>query len=260
MAGLVLCEIADGIGTITLNRPDKGNAIDAVLGKELIAAVDEVARNQLVRAVLLTGNGKAFCVGGDLGEMRAASDLSALMEIAIGPLHAAIHRLATLPVPVIAALNGPIGGGGVGLALCADLVLAAESMKLRGGYSAIGLTPDLGSAWFLARRAGDARAKDILFLNRPLGAAECLGLGIVNAVYPDSELKEQARQIARQLAHSATLSLQRIKHLVDGAAPRSLEEHLALERDYMIASARSEDGREGVAAFIEKRDPQFSGR
>jgi 2-(1,2-epoxy-1,2-dihydrophenyl)acetyl-CoA isomerase len=257
---LVLCEIADGLGTITLNRPDKGNAVDLMLAKALSAAIDEVARDPSVRAVLLTGNGKAFCVGGDIGAMRETDNLPALMEALIGPLNEAVHKLTTLPVPVISALNGPIGGGGVGLALCADMVLAAESMKLRGGYSAIGLTPDIGSSWFLTHRAGPARAKEILSLNRPLSAAQCLEWGIVNAVYPDARLRDEARQIARQLANSATLSLQRIKHLVDGVAHRTLDEHLALELDYMIASAHSEDGREGIAAFIEKRAPRFKGQ
>lgn len=258
MSKLVLCEITDGVATITLNRPAKGNAINAELGKALIEAVDKVAQERSVRAVLLTGNGRAFCVGGDIGEMHDASDLAAPISAAIGPLHTAIHKLATLSVPVIAALNGPVGGGGVGLALSADLVYAAESMKLRGGYSAIGLTPDLGTAWFLTRRAGQARAKEILFLNRPLSAAECFEWGIVNAVYPDARLQDEAQQMARQLAASATQSLQRIKHLVDGVAQRTLKQHLALERDYMIASASSDDGREGVAAFVEKRLPYFS--
>jgi 2-(1,2-epoxy-1,2-dihydrophenyl)acetyl-CoA isomerase len=257
---LVLCDIVDGVGSITLNRPEKGNAINSRMAAALIAAVDEVASNRLVRAVLLTGNGTAFCVGGDIGEMQEATDLPALMERGIGPLHDAILKLSTLPVPVLSALNGPIGGGGVALALCADLIVAAESMKLRGGYSAIGLTPDLGASWFLARRAGEARAKEILFLNRPVNAAQCRGFGIVDAVYPDAVLRAEARGLAAQLAHAATLSLQRIKELVDGAGQRSLADHLSLERDYMIASARSEDGREGVAAFIAKRAPQFVGR
>lgn len=260
MADLVLCDIVDGVGSITLNRPEKGNAINSRMAAALIAAVDEVASNRLVRAVLLTGNGTAFCVGGDIGEMQEATDLPALMERGIGPLHDAILKLSTLPVPVLSALNGPIGGGGVALALCADLIVAAESMKLRGGYSAIGLTPDLGASWFLARRAGEARAKEILFLNRPVNAAQCRGFGIVDAVYPDAVLRAEARGLAAQLAHAATLSLQRIKELVDGAGQRSLADHLSLERDYMIASARSEDGREGVAAFIAKRAPQFVGR
>ena len=260
MSELVLCDIADGIATITLNRPDMGNAIDAALTDELAAAIDRVAGHPALRAVLLTGRGKAFCVGGDIGEMRRSDDLVARMEKGIDILHDAMRQLMALPVPIISALNGPLGGGGISVGLCADLVLAAESMKLRGGYSAIGLTPDLGAAWFLAHRAGAARAKEILFLNRAYSAHECLAMGIVNAVYPDAQLPEEARKTARQLADGATLSLARIKRLVDEVGLRTFEEHLALEREYMVASARSGDGREGIAAFIEKRAPRFAGQ
>lgn len=259
MGELVRHEIDDGVGIITLNRPEKGNALDAALGRALSDAVAEIAEDKSVRAVMLNGTGKAFCVGGDIAEMCEASDLAVLMEEAIPMLHALIRTLATLPIPVISVLNGPIGGGGVGLALCADLVIAAESMKLRGGYAAIGLTPDLGSAYFLAARAGASRAKQILFLNEPVSALQCLEWGVVNAVYPDADLQEAAWKIARQLAASATLSLGRIKQLVDGAAQRSLDDHLVLEQRHMIASAQSQDGREGVAAFMEKRAPRFQG-
>jgi 2-(1,2-epoxy-1,2-dihydrophenyl)acetyl-CoA isomerase len=260
MAGSVLCEISDGVGTITLNRPDKGNAIGVDLAMEFAEAVDQLVKAQSVRAVLLTANGKAFCVGGDIGEMRDASDLSALVKVLIETLNPAIRTLAALPVPVVCALNGPFGGGGIGLALCADIVLAAESVKLRGGYSAIGLTPDLGSAWFLARRVGEVRTKEILLLNRPIGGAQCLEWGIVNQLVADARLPEEARECARRLAGAATQSLRGIKRLVDGAAHRTLAEHLALELDYMLVSARTEDGREGVAAFLEKRAPDFTGR
>jgi 2-(1,2-epoxy-1,2-dihydrophenyl)acetyl-CoA isomerase len=260
VAGLVTCEIVDGIAVITLNRPENGNALDAAMGRALVTAVEHAAGDKAVRTVMLTAKGKAFCVGGDIAEMRGADDLSHLMETAIPGLHSMIRTLTKLPIPVISVLNGPIGGGGVGLALCADIVIAAESMKLRGGYSAIGLTPDLGASYFLAARAGAARAKEILFLNEPVGAVQCLEWGIVNAVFPGAELHDEAWKLARSLASGASLSLGRIKHLVDGAATRSLDDHLALEQGWMIASARSEDGKEGVAAFMEKRSPRFKGQ
>ncbi|RJF95454.1 enoyl-CoA hydratase-related protein [Noviherbaspirillum saxi] len=260
MAELVMCEIVDGIAAITLNRPDNGNALDSAMGRALITAVNEVISDKSVRTVMLTGSGKSFCVGGDIAEMRSANDLSVLMEAAISELHALIRMLKKLPIPVISALNGPIGGGGIGLALCADIVLAAESMKLRGGYSAIGLTPDLGASYLLAARAGAARAKEILLMNEPIGARQCLEWGIVNAVLPDAELHSEAWKHARRLASGASLSFGRIKHLVDGAATRSLDDHLTLEEGYMIASARSADGKEGVAAFMEKRRPYFTAK
>jgi 2-(1,2-epoxy-1,2-dihydrophenyl)acetyl-CoA isomerase len=161
---------------------------------------------------------------------------------------------------VVSAIQGPVAGGGIGLALCADAVLAAEAMRLRGGYTGIGLTPDLGSSWFLARRAGPARAKEILLQNRTLGAAECLAWGLVDAVHPDTLLAAEAEALARRLAGGATLAFGRAKALVDGAAERTLAEHLVHERESMVASAGTEDAREGLAAFLEKRPPRFNGK
>lgn len=260
MSNHVLLNIQDGVATITLHRPDNGNAIDLALGKALVAAVERVAADSSVRALLLTGCGKAFCVGGDIAEMLQKEDLQAYLGPAVANLHTAVAQLADLPIPIVTAINGAVGGGGIGLALCGDIVLASESMKLRGGYSAIGLTPDLGASWYLARRAGPARARNILFLNRPLGAPDCLASGLVDEVLPDSALAAKASALVRRLAAGATLSLGRIKDLVDGVDKRSFREHLALEARYMVASAGTEDAREGVRAFMEKREPRFRGR
>lgn len=135
MSERVLCDVDGGVAKIVLNRPEVGNAIDDALAAALIAAVDRVAEDPGVRAVLLTGAGRMFCAGGDIGMMKTAGpELGEVMERAVGPIGAAVLKLASLPVPVVSALNGPVGGGGVGLALCADLVLAGESMRLRGGY------------------------------------------------------------------------------------------------------------------------------
>ena len=140
------------------------------------------------------------------------------------------------------------------------MVLAGESMRLRGGYTAIGLTPDLGASWFLARRVGPARAKEIFFLNRALTAKECLEWGIVNAVHADLLVVAEAEAVARRLAEGATSALARAKRLVDGALVRSLEEHLARETESMVESARTSDAGEGLGAFLEKRTPKFTGR
>jgi 2-(1,2-epoxy-1,2-dihydrophenyl)acetyl-CoA isomerase len=265
MSNLVLCDLRDGVATITLNRPGAGNAIDRDLGAAFADTVEWLAAQisalqTPLRAVLLTDSGDKFCVGGDISEMLQATNLPALMEASIPRLHAAMARLAALPCPIVTAINGPVGGGGIGLALCGDIVLAARSMKLRGGYSAIGLSPDLGASWCLARRAGAAQAKRILFLNQPVGAEECLALGLVDAVYPDERLVEEAQALAGRLAAGATASLGRIKELVDGTGMRTFEEQLALEARHMIASAGSDDAGEGVRAFVEKRNPAFRGR
>jgi 2-(1,2-epoxy-1,2-dihydrophenyl)acetyl-CoA isomerase len=256
----VLYDFDNGIASLTLNRPDKGNAIDLALGRALATAIDRLAQQPQLRVVVIRAAGRAFCVGGDIGEMRQADDLPRFLAPAIDTLHAAMRKLAALAAPVIASVQGPVGGGGIALALCGDFVLAGEAMKLRGGYSAIGLTPDLGASWRLARRAGAARAKNILFLNEPLDAAACLDAGVVDAVYPDHELDDAVRALARRLSAGATLSFKRIAELVDGAAGRSLAQQLDLERDYMVASAATDDAREGLRAFIDKRDALFHGR
>ena len=258
MSSAVLLDRRDGIAFLTLNRPDRANVLDLEMSAALIAAVDALVDDQSLRAVLLQARGRHFCAGGDIGDfVDSIDDLGGLLDIHIPPLHRTMLRLATLPVPVVSALNGPIGGGGIGLALCADIVLAAESMKLRGGYSAIGLTPDVGSSWFLARRAGEARAKEILFTNEPLSAQQCLQFGIVSQVLPEGELEAHATALVTSLARGATGSMARIKALVDGASQRTLAQQLDLEHRYMVESGRTADAIEGVTAFSEKRAPVF---
>jgi 2-(1,2-epoxy-1,2-dihydrophenyl)acetyl-CoA isomerase len=163
-----------------------------------------------------------------------------------------------MEIPVVCAINGAVGGGGIGLGLCGDIILAAESMKLRGGYSAIGLTPDVGGSWFVTQRAGVARAKDIFLTNRPVPAVECQRMGLVDAVYPDAELAAAARALGHQLAKGPAQAQARIKALINAASHHSLLHHLDAERDAMYASGDTEDGREGIRAFIEKRAPKFS--
>lgn len=258
----VLLERRDGIAVITLNRPERANVLDLELSAALVAAVHRLADDTAgLRAVLLQAHGPHFCGGGDIGDfVRARGDIGALLDAHIPPLHAAIARLAALPVPMVSAVQGPVGGGGIGLALCADIVLAAESMKLRGGYTAIGLTPDAGASWLLARRAGTARAKEIFLTNQPVSAQRCLEWGIVSAVWPDAELADRAQALVAQLARGATAALGRAKQLVDSAPLHTLAEHLEHEHRAMVASGRTADAVEGVTAFAEKRAPDFTGR
>ena len=261
MAGPVSCEVKDGIARIVLDRPDQGNALDVAMKDGLAAAVDRVGRDPAVRAVLFAAAGKMFCAGGDIASMRTAGpDLGKWIDVMAGTLGDVVLAITRLPVPVVSAVQGPVAGGGIGLALAADVVLAAESMRLRGGYTGIGLTPDLGTSWFLARRVGPGRAKEILFHNRAFTARECLEWGLVNAVHPDLLLAAEAEALVKRLADGATRSLGRTKRLVDGALGRTLEEHLAFERESMVQSGGTADGAEGVAAFLEKRAPKFSGK
>lgn len=260
----VLLETHEHLAVLTLNRPERGNALDIATGELLIAAIGRIAQQVHageVRAVLVRAEGPHFCLGGDIqGFVQAGPQLPHLLERQIPPMHAAVHTLATLPVPVVCALNGSVGGGGIGLALCGDIVLAARSMKLRGGYSAIGLTPDLGSAWFLSRLCGPMKAKQILFCNRTLSAQDCQAAGLVAEIHPDEALDSAARALAGELAQGASASLARIKSLVDGASTLLLAEHLDAECRGMVASGATLDAAEGVRAFMEKRPPRFVGR
>lgn len=256
----ILLEIRDAIAYVTLNRPEQANVINDESIPVFIETVDKVAaacgRGQ-VRAVLLSAKGPHFCAGGDISGFVVSEDLAGSMDRGIPPLHRAIHTLSTLPVPVVSAVNGSIGGGGIGVALCADLVLASSSMKLRGGYSAIGLSPDVGVSWALTRLVGPMRAKQILFTNQPLTAEQCLAAGLVTEVYGQEQLMPEAEKLVRSLAAGATGALGRIKALVDQAARHTLYEQLGREHLGMVASGASADAREGARAFMEKRPPRF---
>lgn len=258
MSSPVLLDRQGGVSLLTLNRPDRANVIDAESSEALMAAVDELAGDAAVRVVLIRARGPHFCAGGNIHELaRAGGGLAAQLDARLPMLHRAIHRLATLEVPVISALNGPVGGGGIGLALTADIVVAADSMKLRGGYSAIGLTPDVGTSWLLARRVGEARATEIFLTNEALSAHRCLQLGIVSEVVPAAQLEGRTLQLAEALAKAATRTLGRTKRLLRGVLQRSLGDQLALEKDLMVESARGTEAAEGVSAFIDRRTPDF---
>lgn len=253
----VLWSVENGVGRITLNRPAQANAVGLETSRALAAAIDAVVAAS-PRVVVLTGRGQRFCAGGDIGEFVADQEnMARLIDQILVPLHPALLRLANLPAPVITAVNGPLGGAGIALALCGDIVLAADTMKLRAGYSAIGLTPDAGASWFLTRRVGASKAKELFFLNDTLSAEDCLRMGIVNAVYPAAELEQRTQAVVDRLLAGAGGAFARIKILCDGAERRDLADHLALEQQMMVASAASADAREGVRAFAQKRAPKF---
>lgn len=255
---LVQWHVENGVGHLVLNRPDGANALNSAFSQAFADAVAQAARSD-VGAILLSANGRQFCAGGDINEfVERRADFDALIVSMLELLHPAIHRLATLPLPVVSAVQGAIGGAGIAVALCADLVLASPAMKLRGGYSAIGLSPDLGASYYLVQRAGAARAKNILMTNRAVSAEQCLAWGLVDELHAPEALLPAATALAQQLARGATQSLGGIKRLCDSAAGHDLRTHLDLERAALLHCARSADGQEGVAAFVEKRPAVFS--
>lgn len=258
----VLLESEDRVAVLTLNRPQRGNVLDAAMAEALACAVEALqarVSEGAVRCVLLRGSGAHFCVGGDIREFVAAGeDLPALLDAGVARMHRTVLALAQLPVPVVSAVNGSLGGGGIGLALCADLVLAGESMKLRSGYSAIGLTPDLGVSWALTRLAGPMRARLILLGNQVWSARQCLEAGLVAQVHADGSLDAAARALARSLSQGAAGAQARIKRLVEVAGVNSLEAQLAQEHQAMVEAGGTANAGEGVRAFLEKRKARFN--
>ena len=244
---------------MTFDRPDLGNALTNAAAQQLGEVVDEIAADPSVRVLVLTGNGKMFCAGGDIREFTLAADrLPDLIADGLIPLNRMLVKLAALPIPVITALNGPVAGGGIGLALTADVVIAAASARFRAGYAAIGLSPDAGTSYFLTRLIGPQRAKEFFFTNRFIDAPEALAIGLVAKVVPDEELASETAALARTIASLPAGSHAAAKALVNAAVDTPHADVLALERTRIVENAASADSREGIRAFMERRRPAFA--
>jgi 2-(1,2-epoxy-1,2-dihydrophenyl)acetyl-CoA isomerase len=250
----------DGVATLTLARPEAGNGIDLALARELNDVTTAWSVDRRVRAVLLRAEGANFCVGGDLKSFRDRDDLPAHLTDVTTYFHAAISRLARVDAPVVTAVQGSAAGGGLSLALAGDLVLAGASSRFVVAYTAIGFTPDGGSTWILPRLVGLRRALDLALTNRRLTAAEAVAEGLVTTVVPDEALADEALALARSLAAGPTGALGGAKRLLRGSLERDFEHQLLLETESLAAASGSPDGREGVAAFLAKRAPQFHGQ
>ncbi|MGI8945113.1 MAG: enoyl-CoA hydratase/isomerase family protein [Thermoleophilaceae bacterium] len=255
-------EQSEGVGRITLDRPDSLNAWSAALGSELSRLVREEAAEDSVRSVMITGAGRAFSSGADLksGFGRRAEDGGPDVARELAEVyHPIILGLRRLEKPVVAAVNGPAVGIGLSLALACDLVLAAESAFLALGFVNIGLMPDGGSTLFVPAAIGKARAFEMALLGERIGAARALEWGLVNQVHPDDRLVEAAHDLAVRLAKGPTLSYRASKRALNRALYPDLEAQLALEAATQHELARSGDFGEGVAAFAAKREPRFRG-
>lgn len=257
----ILLDVRDGVAELTLNRPESANALNAEMARELHEAVLRCEADDAVRAVLIMGTGRFFCAGGDLKSFVArGADLPRHMKAMTTDLHGAISRMNRMDAPVVIAVNGVAAGAGFSLALSGDLALAAESARFTMAYTRAGLTPDGSSTYFLPRIIGLRRAKELTLTNRTLSAEEALEWGIVNQVVPDAELPETARTLARELAGGATIALGAAKRLLDGGFNDTLESAMEDEAQAVSAMARTEDGREGMQAFLEKRAAVFRRR
>lgn len=246
-----------GVATITLNRPDSLNALNATMRAELTAAFKAAAKDDATRAMVLTGAGRGFCAGADLRGGSGERDFRNVLATEYNPLIEAIRRL---PKPVVAAVNGVAAGAGVSLALAADLVVAAEGARFVPAFARIGLVPDSGLARGLVRGVGRHRAFEILMGERQLGADDARDMGLVAAVVPADQLLDVASELARRLAAGPTVAIGLTKRLLNRAEDATLADALAVEAALQDVAGRTGDHAEGVAAFGEKRDPEFRGR
>jgi len=258
----ILLERDAGIARLTLNRPERLNSFNLEMHEEVRAALALVKEDTNCRVLILTGAGRGFCAGQDLSDRSVAPgsgrvDLGASIETNYKPL---VLSLRVLPLPVIAAVNGVAAGAGANIALACDLVIATHSASFIQSFAKIGLVPDSGGTWVLPRLVGRARAIGMAFLGDKISAVQAADWGLIWRCAPDEEFAAEVRALAERLAAAPTLGLARTKEAIYSSGERSLAAQLDIERDSQRELGYSDDYAEGVAAFIEKRAPHFSGR
>jgi len=255
-------EARGAVALITLNRPESLNALTTQVGEDFLAAVTQ-AQADSARVIVLTGAGRAFCAGGDLREMQrmAASNgkVEAFFDEPLRLLNECILAIRRTPIPFIAAVNGAASGGGCNLALACDLVIAGDSARFNQAFIKIGLVPDCGGSFILPRLVGWKRAAELMMTGDVIAAADALKLGMINAVVPDTELMAHALAMAERLAQAPTAAIGRIKQLLEASATNDYASQLELERKLQIQSGLTQDFKEGVGAFLEKRAAKFVG-
>lgn len=255
-----------GIAKLTLTRPDAANALNMEMAEALMRAAIELDDDDRVRVVLLTGEGKMFCAGGDLGAMAEASKsgdsgaaTSSYLKELTTNLHAAISRFARMRAPIVAAVNGTAAGAGFSMMCATDLAIASENAKFTMAYTGAGLSPDGSSSYFLPRIIGQRRTLELMLTNRVLNSAEALDWGLLNQVVPADELMTTAEDLAAHLAAGPTQAYGIVKRLLVNSTYDSLESQMEHEARGIAASSRTEDGQEGISAFLAKRRPAFTG-
>jgi 2-(1,2-epoxy-1,2-dihydrophenyl)acetyl-CoA isomerase len=256
----ILFEAADGIARLTLNRPDKLNSFTLAMHAELRDALACIQADPTLRVLVLTGAGRGFCAGQDLADLNGQlgeDELGTLVQEYYGPL---VQSLRALPFPVICAVNGVAAGAGANLALACDIVLAARSASFIEVFCKLGLIPDTGGTYFLPRALGSARAMGLALLGDKLPAERAEQWGLIWKCVDDDHLAQEADALARHFASAPTRGLARTKQALYASGGNSLEQQLALETRFMRELGASDDYQEGVAAFLEKRTPQFKGK
>lgn len=253
--------IADGVARLTLDRPDVLNSFNQTMHGEVRTALDAIETDAGCRVLLITGTGRGFCAGQDLSDRKRgpgteAPDLGVSLDSNYNPL---IRRLSALEIPVVCAVNGVAAGAGANIALACDIVLAARSARFVQSFARMGLVPDSGGTWNLPRLVGQARARALTLLAEPLSAEQAQAWGLIWRCVDDEELASESEALCVHFATQPTRGLALIKRALAQSPRNSLDEQLDLERDLQREAGRTEDYREAVAAFIEKRDPRFKG-
>ena len=258
MADGLLFERSSGVARITLDRPQVGNAIDVPMARALMEMAIGCDEDDAIRCVLLTGSGRLFCVGGDVSAFHGAGDrLPAFLKEITAYLHSAVSRFARMNKPLVTAVNGPVAGAGVGLAIMGDIVLADPAAHFTLAYTGIGMSPDGGSTWLLPRLIGLRATQELCLRNRRVKADEAAAIGLVTRVVAEGALADESGALAQELAAGAVTALGATRRLLLESYSNSLEAQLELEARAIAAQARTDEGREGVAAFAEKRTPRF---
>jgi 2-(1,2-epoxy-1,2-dihydrophenyl)acetyl-CoA isomerase len=255
---LVLVAAADGIASVTLNRPERLNALDIALAERLMKALDLIERDPAIRVVTLSGAGRSFMAGGDVIEFHKAGERAPdVVTRLIALFHQIIRCIRRMPAPVIAGVHGAVAGGGLGLALACDLVIAATDATFVPAYTRLGTNPDGGTTWSVTRLIGSRRALEWMMLGDPMKAETAAALGLVNRVVESYALAHEVAALARRIAAGPALAYASTKRLIHQAPTVPLDIQLEAEREGFMRCAATADFREGVAAFVERRPPRF---
>jgi len=265
MSDTVLLAVEDGVATLTLNRPAALNALDMEMRAALIGRLAEVEFDEAVRAVVIVGAGDHFMAGGDIKAFHRDLDRDLVYKKrrfleGINAIHPYLFAIRRMPKPVLACVRGYAAGFGVSLAIACDLTVAAESARFTLAYVRIATSPDGGASWLLPRLVGVKKAMEIGLLGDDFSAAEAERIGMINRVVPDAALAEETARLARRLASGPTRAYAGVKRLMYASLDQGMEQQLQLEAECFAANAVTEDFREGVSAFVEKRRPAFKGR
>ncbi len=257
----MLLDVSDRIATLTLNRPDKLNALTGEMMEELAPLMERLAEDEEVRCVVVTGAGRGFCAGGDIAGMASGEGLPNENPVArLRRMEETSRLLHEMPKPTIAQVNGPAAGAGLSIALACDIRIAGERARFVTAFVRIGFSGDFGGTWMLQRLVGPAKARELYFTGDPIDAREAERIGLVNRVVPDDQLASETRALAERMAKGPPIALARMKQNMNLGLVSDYPTLLDAEAEHMVMTGTTEDNREAIKAFLEKRSPTFRGR